>query len=157
MLKSLKSGLKSEHGNAILLAGLIGLVVSDILPTPADAAYFSLERSLRDKWKKGQITPKDYWRKSSFYYYSLNPIYWTLVSILILSLKGTSEQKIKILGGIIGGGAALAIIYKNIQKDTAELKSEEEQRKALLDKFPDIAPILDSPQFKNYAAELSKK
>ncbi len=157
MLKDIQKGLKSEHGNAILLAGLIGLTLSDIIPTIADSAYFSAEKSLRDRWKKGEITPKEYWSKSSFYYYGLNFSYWLIVSAIVLSIKGDAEKKIKVLGGLIGGGAVAAIIYKNIQKDTAELKSEEEQRKALLEKFPEIAPVLESPQFKNYAAELSNK
>lgn len=157
MLKDIQKGLKSEHGNAVLLAGLLGLIISDILPTPADSIEFYERRKLRDQWKRGEITPAKYWSKSLEYYYILNPIYWSIIAIIIFNLKGTPESKIKILGGVIGAGAVIAIIYKNIQKDTAELKSEEEQRKALLDKFPEIAPILDSPQFKNYAAELSKK
>lgn len=157
MLQSITKGLKSEHGDTILLAGLIGLTLSDIIPTISDSIYFSVERNLRDKWKKGEITPAKYWRQTSFAYYGLNFGYWLIISAIVLSIKGDAEKKIKVLGGLIGGGAVAAIIYKNIQKDTAELKSEEEQRKALLDKFPEIAPILDSPQFKNYAAELSKK
>ena len=43
MIKSIASGLKSEHGNALLYAGLIGLVVSDLVPTPADALFFYKE------------------------------------------------------------------------------------------------------------------
>lgn len=122
--KTIKSGIDSGHGTALLYAGMIGLVLSDIIPTPADAAYFYAERNLRDKWKHREITPEQYWSISAAYYYVLNPIWWTLVGITVVSIKGDASKKIKVLGGLIGAGAVLAVIHKNIVKDKQELALE---------------------------------
>jgi len=123
--KSIKAGIDSGHGNALIYAGLIGLVLSDIIPTPADALYFHIERNLRDKWKRGEITPEKYWEKTAEYYYILNPIWWLLVGGIVISIKGDASKKIKILGGIIGAGAVLAVLHKNIVQDRKELSLEE--------------------------------
>lgn len=124
MIKSIKSGFKSEHANALLYAGLLGLILSDIIPTPADAVYFNVERNLRDKWKRGEIEPKQYWEKTAMAYYLLNPIWWTLVAGVTISIKGDATQKLKIAGALIGAGAVVAIIYKNIKKDEKQLEQE---------------------------------
>ena len=48
MIDSIKEASKA-NAKGVLYAGLLGLLVSDILPTPADALYFYIERNLRDK------------------------------------------------------------------------------------------------------------
>ena len=153
MLNTVKEGLKSKEGKAVLYAGLIGLVLSDIIPTPADAIYFTVERNLRDKWKRGEITPKQYWTKTTASYYLLNPLWWGIVSAITLSVKGDAEKKLKVAGALIGSGIAFAVIYKNIKKDNKDLEQEKVEREKLLAAFPEIAPIMNTPQFKNFIAE----
>lgn len=120
MIKSVKSGFRSEHGNAVLYAGLLGLILSDIIPTPADAIYFRVEKRLRDKWKKGEIEPKQYWTRDAIAYYGLNPIWWALVAGVTLSIKGDTNKKLKIALALIGSGAVVGILYRNVKKDEQE-------------------------------------
>lgn len=117
MIRSVKSGFQSEHANAVLYAGLIGLILSDIIPTPADALYFKIEKNLRDKWKEGRIEPKDYWTKTAAAYYLLNPIWWSVVAGITLAKKGDANKKLKIALALIGGGAVIGILYRNVKKD----------------------------------------
>ena len=42
MKDSIKLAVKGGHGNAILYAGALGLLLSDVIPTPADSLYFTL-------------------------------------------------------------------------------------------------------------------
>ncbi len=54
----IKGVSESKFATAALYSAGIGLVLSDIIPTPADAAYFWAEKKLRDKWKNGEIRKK---------------------------------------------------------------------------------------------------
>ena len=124
MIKSIASGLKSEHGNALLYAGLIGLIASDLIPTPADALFFFQERKLRDKWSRGEITPKQYWEKKAVSYYLYNPLWWAIVAGITVSIKGDATTKLKAMGGLIGAGAVIGVLYKNIKTDEAQLAKD---------------------------------
>lgn len=161
MLKEIKSGLKSEQGNAVLYAGLLGLFLSDIIPTPADALVFSIEKKLRDKWKRGEITPTEYWKKKAMAYYLLNPIYWAIVAGITISIKGDVMKKLKVAGGIIGSGAVVAVIYKNIKDDKKELAEEAKEKQELLLHHPEYADFLSNngnlPKFKNVQLEKLQK
>ena len=120
----ISSAAKSGHGDAVVYAGMIGLFLSDVIPTPADALYFHTEKILRDKWKKGQITPQQYWTRTALAYYGYNPIWWLLVMGIVIASKGDYTHKAKIGIALIGSGAVLGVIYKNIQADKIELASE---------------------------------
>jgi len=117
MIESIKSATKSGHGNAILYATMIGLIASDIIPTPADAIYFKIERNLRDKWKAGTITPKQYWTYEGLAYYGLNPLWWSLVLGATIFTKGDYTQKMKVGVTILGAGAVIGVLYSNVRKD----------------------------------------
>jgi len=145
----IKGGIDKGQGTAMLYAGLIGLFLSDILPTPADGIYFFSERRLRDKWKKGEITPKAYWEQTALLYYALNPLWWLLVGSIIIATKGDAMQKLKTAGWIIGGGIVAGVIIKNVSKDTKQLKLEKEEKLELLKQHPEIIEILSRPEFKN--------
>lgn len=117
MIDTIKSAVSSGHGNAVLYGILGGLILSDILPTPADSLYFSMMRKNKEKLIKNQITPKQYWQRDAIIYYGLNPIYWTLVAAVVIYFKGDYSQKIKLGLGIISAGAVFAVINKNIKQD----------------------------------------
>jgi len=160
MLETVKSGLKSNESKAVLYAGLIGLIISDIIPTPADAIAFNIERKLRDAWKKGEITPSQYWRKKTIVYFSLNPIWWSLVALITINTKGDSEKKIKTLGWLIGGGALVSVIYKNIKKDKKDLADELLEKETFIKENPQYADLFKATkgfkEFKNVTGEKLK-
>jgi len=161
MLETVKGGLESKEGKAVLYAGLIGLIISDIIPTPADAVAFTIERKLRDRWKKGEITPSEYWRKKTAAYYLLNPIWWSIVAAVTLSIKGDSSKKIKTLGWMVGGGVVAAVIFKNIQKDKKDLADELLEKETFIKENPQYAALFKATngfkEFKNVTGELIKK
>jgi len=117
MIDSINSAIKAGQGNAIIYAGAIGLLLSDIIPTPADAIHFSYMQKQNKKMKDGEITPKEYWRNESLSYYLLNPIWWSLVLGTLYFTKGDYTNKLKIGVGIISAGAVIGVLNKNIKKD----------------------------------------
>lgn len=129
--EELKNVSESQFATGALYAGLIGLFVSDLIPTPADAFYFRDERILRDRWKKGEIKPEDYWEKSASNYYLYNAFWWIVVGLATIYTKGSAEDKLLTMSGIIGAGAVISVIYTNIQKDKAELQKEASQTETL--------------------------
>lgn len=122
MIKSISSAVKSGHGNAILYAGAIGLLLSDVIPTPADGLYFRLQQKNKAKLEQGEITPKQYWVRDAVYYYGLNPLWWSLVLGAMVLTKGDYSKKAKIGLGIVAGGMVLGVLSKNIKKDEELMK-----------------------------------
>lgn len=117
MANVISSAIKSGHGNALLYAGALGLLLSDVLPTPADIWYFNLEKNLRDKWQKKEISPTQYWERKTLYYYGPNALWWSLVLGAVVLTGKDFNQKLKVGFGLISLGAVVAVIYKNIRQD----------------------------------------
>jgi hypothetical protein len=115
---------EGKYSNGVLYAGAVGLILSDIIPTPADALYFYTEKKLRDKWKAGEITPQKYWSRTASAYYLYNPIWWTLVLGAMYYTKGDVRDKAKIGLIVVGAGAVIGVIYRNYKKDIKEIKRE---------------------------------
>ena len=115
---------KGEHAQGVLYAGAVGLLLSDVIPTPADALYFYTEKRLRDKWKNNEITPEKYWTRSASAYYLYNPVWWGLVLAALYFTKGDVKDKAKIGLAIVGAGAVVGVIYRNYTKDIQEIKKE---------------------------------
>lgn len=124
MVGSIGGALKGGHGNAILYAGALGLLLSDIIPTPADSVYFTLQQKNKAKLNAKEITPKQYWTRDALYYYGLNPIWWSLVLGAMYVTKGSYTTKAKIGLGIIAGGVVVSVIQKNIKKDEEILNNK---------------------------------
>jgi hypothetical protein len=68
MKSTFESALKSGHGNALLYAGAIGLIASDIIPTPADAIYFRTMAKNKQKLNSKEITHLNNIGKEKLYY-----------------------------------------------------------------------------------------
>jgi hypothetical protein len=117
MIKSIKSAVSSGHGNAILYAGAIGLLLSDVIPTPADGLYFSLMQKNKAKLQANEITPKQYWTRDAVLYYSLNPLWWSIILGAMIYTKGNYTKKAKVGLGILATGVVLSVLHKNIKKD----------------------------------------
>jgi hypothetical protein len=149
----IKDVSKSKYATAALYTFLGGLILSDALPTPADAVFFSYQKKIRDDFFQKKITPAQYWRREAIGYYGFNVAWWLLVSAIVIASKGSAEKKLKIAGVIIGGGAVLAIIHQNIRKDEKEQELEEQQKIELLKQHPEIIKILNRPEFKNISTQ----
>lgn len=121
MRDTFANAIKSGHGNALLYAGALGLLLSDVIPTPADAVYFNLQQKNKEKLNAGQITPKQYWTRDATYYYGLNPIWWAIVLGSLYLTKGDYTQKAKVGLGVIATGVVVAVLHRNIKKDEALL------------------------------------
>jgi uncharacterized membrane protein YkvI len=107
-----------EHHSKLLLATGVGLVLSDIIPTPADALYFKLQQKWKAELEDGTITPKQYWTKDALAYYGLNPIWWMGVLGASFLIGKTDKQRIGVFVAILAGGAVFGVLNKNIKKDT---------------------------------------
>lgn len=116
-VKSISSASASGHGTALIYAGLLGLLLSDIIPTPADALVFKYQSKLKDQLEAKEITPKQYWLRDAMAYYFFNPVWWIIVILLVTNIKGDAERKLKFSLGIIAAGLVVSVIYTNIKKD----------------------------------------
>lgn len=121
MISTIKDAVGKGAGEAVLYGSLIGLVVSDIIPTPADAVYFRMMEVNKRLLEENKITPRQYWTRDAALYYGLNPIWWLLVLGVVVNTKGGLDNKLKLGVALIGAGAVFGVISKNIR--------EEEQRK----------------------------
>lgn len=106
--------------NAVFYALLAGLVLSDIIPTPADAVYFSYQRKIKVQLAKGEIDSKEYWIRETAAYYLLNPLWWLIVIAIVVSLHTDFNARLKLLIGIAGSGAVVYVIYRNISQDETQ-------------------------------------
>lgn len=123
MVNTLQEAFKKGQGNAILYAGTIGLLLSDIIPTPADAIYFRLQEKNKTKLENGEITPRQYWTRDALMYYGLNPIWWSLVLGAVVLTKGSVGQKAKVGLGIVGAGVVFGVLSKNIIEEEKKLEN----------------------------------
>jgi hypothetical protein len=124
MVKTLdKAIFQKGAGEAVLYGTLIGMVLSDVIPTPADALYFRIMKRNKDKLDKGEITPKQYWTRDAIYYYGLNPLWWSLVLGAVVFTKGDLSNKLKIGLAVIGGGVVVGVIHKNIEEENKNKQS----------------------------------
>jgi len=123
-IKEIKGVSGSAHATGALYAFLAGLAISDAIPTVADAFYFSKQRKLRDEFIDKKITPAQYWEREAFAYYAYNVAWWVLVGAIVVGTKGDVAKKIKVAGALIGGGAVVAVLYKNIKKDEKEMEKD---------------------------------
>lgn len=117
MANPIGEAIKSGHGKGVLYAGLIGLALSDAIPTPADALYFYRQQKLREEFEKKQITPKKFWIEETLGYYGYNVAWWLLLFGVVASVKGDFNTKAKWAVGLVAGGAVIGVVGKNIQKD----------------------------------------
>jgi hypothetical protein len=117
MKDSIKLAVKSGHGNAIVYATAIGLLASDLIPTPADAVYFRLMAINKKKLEAKEITPKQYWTREAGLYYGLNPLWWGLVLTALYYTKGDYTNKIKVGFGLLAAGAVIGVLSKNIKEE----------------------------------------
>lgn len=118
--KEMSELIKSNHSLGALYLGLSVAVIADMLPHPMDAVYFNYQRKNRDKFIRKEITPRQYWIRSVASYYLSDAIWWAFLLGVAIVVKGGAKEKLVVVGSIIGAGAVIAIINKNIKKDIQE-------------------------------------
>lgn len=116
-MNSIGNAIKAGHGTGILYAGILGLALSDIIPTPADALYFHNQQKWKEQLAKKEITPEQFWRKELIGYYGYNFGWWLIFLGAVVSVKGDFRKKSEIAIGLLAAGAVVGVIAKNIQKD----------------------------------------
>ena len=109
IFKEILDATQGPHANGVLYAGAVGLLLSNIIPTPADALYFHREKKLKEKWDNKEITPEKYWQKTATAYYVYKPVWWGLVISAMYFTKGDVKDKAKIGLMIVGAGAVVGI------------------------------------------------
>ena len=125
MVNTIKDAVVNKGaGEAVLYAGLLGLLVSDIVPTPADAVYFRLMEKNKQLLESGKITPRQYWTRDAAMYYGLYPLWWLLVLGIVFKTKGGLDNKIKWGIGVVSAGAVIGVISKNIKEEERFLKDK---------------------------------
>lgn len=107
----------SGAGTGGVYIGMLGLLLSDLIPTPADGVYFWYQRKIRLELENKQITPSQYWRRDAASYYLFNALWWILVIFLTVGAKGDAKHKLKVLFIILGAGAIIGVIANNIKRD----------------------------------------
>lgn len=117
MRGEISKAVGAGHGSALLYAAALGLLVSDIIPTPADAIYFRLQQKNKRKLEKGEISPKQYWTRDAIAYYGLNPLWWSLVLAATYYTNGGVTDKAKVAIGVIAAGAVIGVLQRNIIED----------------------------------------
>jgi len=123
MVGTIQKAVKTGHGNAILYAGTVGLLLSDIIPTPADAIYFRLQEKNKSLLEEKKITPKQYWTRDALAYYGLNPIWWSLVLVAVVFTKGEFSHKLKVGVALVGTGTVFGVLSKNILEEEKKFKN----------------------------------
>lgn len=103
------------HHNQIILAAGIAAIASDLIPTPADAIFFSANKKSRDAFIKGEINEKQYWWRQIDSYYLPNAAWWTLVLLATMAVK--DQNKLKVALALVSGGVVIGILAKNIKAD----------------------------------------
>lgn len=106
-----------ENKTGLLYATLVGLWLSDVLPTPGDAVYFYYTKKWRDQWSNGELTSKQYWFRQGAGYYLFNSTWWLLVGTAVYFTPGTFKDKMKIGLMLAGTGAVIGVFARNIKKD----------------------------------------
>lgn len=115
---------QGRHSNGVLYAGAVGIILSDIIPTPAEAVFYYREKNLREKWEEGKITPEQYFRGSYQSLHYSKSIWWIGVLGAMYFKKGNTNQKAMFGLALVGGGAIAGMVYKMMRKDFDDVKAE---------------------------------
>lgn len=115
--KQIAKAFKGEHAIGALYIALLGGALANAIPDPTDALNFYLDRKWRIKLEKGEITPSQYWKRKVTIFYGLDSLWWLFVLTIAIIIGGDIKRKAVVVGGIIGAGAVIGIIFQNIRKD----------------------------------------
>src|ERR1035437_9766469 len=146
-IKEQVSGITNgKYATGGLYILFLGFAAGNFLPTIGDGIYFIINSRLRDKWKRGEISAKEYWLKDGLSYYIIPASWWLLLGGIIVGVGGDFKTKSKIAIGLISGSAVLGIILKKIFEDEKQLGVEDQEKLRLLKEHPEVVAILNKPE-----------
>lgn len=155
--KQVTSLTHSDNATGGLYLMLMGMFVGNLAPSVGDAVFFRVEKSLRDKWKRGELSASRYWAYNTAAYYGIPFTYWFAIFLLIINIEGDYQKKLKISMFLIGGGIAAGVILKAIQTDKKQLALEDEEKLLLLKNYPEIVNVLNKPEYENISGQFTFK
>lgn len=94
-----------EYQSALLYAAISGLIISDLVPTPASAIAYAVSR------KQQSNTNQQARQKVASVYNMAVPAWWAVVFAAVHFNKGDFNEKVKLAALLIGGGAAVGIMF----------------------------------------------
>lgn len=153
-ISSLTHGKDATAG---LYALLIGMSLGNLCPSVSDGIFFRVERNLRQKYKNGVLTPRQFYVRNTLAYYLIPFTYWAALALVIFNIKGDYHKKLKISVAAIGAGVVVGIILKMVQSDEIQLAKEDKEKLLLLEKYPEIVNILNKPEYENISGQLTFK
>jgi len=107
----------TDNQTKILYATLLGAIGASLTPNPSDIIYWNYHKKIRDKWMRGEISSKEYWKHQAIAQYGASSVYWiTLLGIAYL-IPGKYKNKLGIVLGIATVGAIGTMIYKFYRQD----------------------------------------
>jgi hypothetical protein len=114
----IRKAIDNGDGNTLIYTALLAAVIANCTPTVADGWYFYLQ----DKWTKekedGTITPEAFWRNDLLGYYGVTAGYYMVILLTMIALgKSDFTFKSRLLLGLLGGGVAIGVVMKNIERD----------------------------------------
>lgn len=113
----ISKAIKDGNGNAIIFTALAAAAIANTLPTPFDAIYFSRQRSLKEKLENGTISIENYWYHDVGEYYLWTSLWYVSLFIGLSAVGGAYKNNSRALIALVGAGAVLGVIQKNIKKD----------------------------------------
>ncbi len=124
IFKQILEATEGRHASGVLYAGAVGILLSNIIPTPAEGLFYHTEKKLRNKWDNDYIIAEKYWQKTASAYYLYKPVWWGIVISAMYFTKGDVKNKAKIGLIMVTAGAVVGIIYKNYTKDIRDIRRE---------------------------------
>jgi hypothetical protein len=113
-----------SESSKLLYATLLGSIAATLTPNPSDIIWWKYHKLNRDKWAKGEITSKEYWKQQAILQYIASSAYWiTLLGIAYL-VPGEYKKKLAVVLGVATIGTIGTIIYKHNKTDESENLAE---------------------------------
>lgn len=126
VVSNIKDTVGGSHATGALYLVMLTFIIGDILPTPADSAFFIYSRKLREDYLSEKITPKEYWTRIGISYYLFSAVWWILVFGVIIAIKGNVDTKFKVLLAIISGGILISVLHNLAIKDEKKIALQQE-------------------------------
>ena len=106
-----------DYQTALLYAALSGVVISEVLPTPATAWAYYRMKVLQKQKQDGIITQKELEEGIAKGYAVALPAWWILVFAAVHFKQGSFQERGKLAIMLVGGGAIFGALFKQYIKN----------------------------------------
>lgn len=101
----------AKMGGVMLLGGVLGAALGNIIPDPGDIVYIVGQKHLTKEYRAGRVSNKQLWVGELALYYLPSFTWWTFVSLLTYKAPGL-RPKVAMAGGLVASGAVVALLVK---------------------------------------------